>query len=279
MSDTSSLPRSILVTGAAGRLGSQVARHLGRALREGRIDRLRLLDIQPVEVTEEGIEVVQAQLAERTAAYNAAEGMKAIVHLAGIPIEGEWQDLIPANIAATAHLFDAAVAHGVDRVLLASSNHAVGLYPVTQRIDHNARGLADSRYGLTKLFGEELGRLYAHKTSLRSFCMRIGSCFPTVTAARQLMTYQSPADFVRLVEVGLRADYRFEIVYGISDVADGYWDNDNAFSLGYRPHDTPSDFITGEIDPTEYHYHGGPVAIDPLPGLKLHADRSLDAER
>lgn len=279
MSLTNPLPRSILVTGAAGRLGSQVARYLQTAVSQGLVDRLRLLDIQPVDMSGPGIEVVQAPLSEPDIAYAAAEGMNAIVHLAGIPIESEWQDLIPANIAATTHLYDAAVIHGVDRVLFASSNHAVGFYPVTQRIDHTAPGLADSRYGLTKLFGEELARLYALKTGLRSFCMRIGSCFDSVTATRQLKTYQSFDDFVRLVEVGLKADYRFEIVYGISDIADGYWDNTNALALGYVPRDLPADFVSPDLDPSEFPFHGGPVAADAMPGLSPRPGLSRDAER
>jgi uronate dehydrogenase len=279
MSATKPLPHSILVTGAAGQLGRQVANHLMQALHDGRIARLRLLDIQPIGMSGPGVDVVQTSLASRDAAFAAAEGMDAIVHLAGISTENEWENLVPANLAATAHLFDAAVAHGVGRVLFASSNHAVGFYPVTQRIDHTAPGLADSRYGLTKLFGEELARLYTAKSAVRGFCMRIGSCFPAATAARHMSAYLSFSDFIRLVEVGLTADYKFEIVYGISDIPDGYWDNTNAFRLGYEPRDKPADFVSGELDSTEHAFQGGSFATDPLPGLTLPSDRSRESGR
>lgn len=240
---------------------------------------MRLLDIVPIDPPAEGVETVVDTLASRDVAFAASEGIDAIIHLAGISTEGEWDALLPANLAATAHLFDAALANGVDRVLFASSNHAIGFYPVGQRIDHNAPGRADSRYGLTKLFGEELARLYATKTKLRGFCMRIGSCFPAATALRHMSTYQSFGDFLRLVEVGLTADYRFEIVYGVSDVPEGFWDNSNAFRLGYTPLDKPADFVAGALDRTSYAFQGGAFATDPLPGITPQPDRSPDSER
>lgn len=279
MPTTAPLPGSILVTGAAGQLGSQVTNYLCNALRNGEIEKLRLVDIAPIDVTMTKVETMVASLAESDAARAAAKGMDAIIHLAGISTENEWRNLVPSNLAATAHLFDAAVENGVDRILFASSNHAVGLYPVDQRIDHTAPGLPDSRYGLTKLFGEELARLYARKTPVRGFCMRIGSCFPEATAERHMSTYQSFADFIRLVTVGLTADYRFEIVYGMSDIDEGYWDNSNAFRLGYRPADQPESFRADEIDQTRYAFQGGSYATDALPGLTLPLDQSRDSER
>jgi uronate dehydrogenase len=278
MSDAKQLPRAILVTGAAGHLGQHVATYLSKALEERRFERLRLLDMKPIATSNSDVEVIQASLAERDAAFAAAEGMDAVVHFAGINTEGEWQALIPANLAACAHLWDAAAARGVDRILYASSNHAVGFYPSPEKIDHSAMPKPDSRYGITKAFGEELARLYAHKTPLRSFCMRIGSCFPSVTTERQLKTFQSYADLVRLVEVGLTADYRFEVVYGLSDIPDGYWDNANAFRLGYAPKDRPEDFASDPLDPDENSYQGGSIATAPLPPIRP-PDRSPDGAR
>ena len=278
MSDSDRLPRAILVTGAAGRLGTQVTNYLSKALSEGRIERLRLLDIQEMAKPHDRAEVMRASLADRGTAFAAVEGMDAVIHFAGISGEDEWEKLLPANIAACAHLWDAAVTHGTDRILFASSNHAVGMYPVSERIDHTAPPFADSRYGVAKAFTEEMARLYAHKTPLRSFCMRIGSSFPAVTATRHLKTFQSFDDLVRLVEVGLTADYRFEIVYGLSDIADGYWDNSNAFLLGYGPKDRPADFVSGTLNPHESPYQGGSMATDPLTGI-TPPGRSPDGAR
>lgn len=259
MRDSTGFPQAILVTGAAGNLGQVVAGHLSDRLRAGQIRHLRLADIRPIPPIE-GVEVVQTQISERDTAFALADGMDAIIHLSGIPTENEWQALIPANIAATAHLWDAAVAHGVDRVLLASSNHAVGMYPADQIIDHSAPALPDSRYGLTKAFGEQLAALYAAKTPVRGFAMRIGSSFQTANALRHLKTFQSHADFIRLIDIGLTADYRFEIVYGMSDNDGSFWDNANARRLGYAPQDRPADFMTDPVDETDYRFQGGSFA-------------------
>ncbi|MFD1798090.1 NAD-dependent epimerase/dehydratase family protein [Paracoccus aurantiacus] len=256
-------PQAILVTGAAGNLGRVVSDHLIEALRAGRISRLRLTDMQPLAEVE-GVETIQTQLTGREVAFDLAEGMDAIIHLSGIPVEGEWDALIPSNLAATAHLWDAAVAHGVDRILFASSNHAVGLYPVDEAIDHSAAPRPDSRYGLTKAFGEQLGALYAAKTPVRAFCMRIGTCAAAATARRHLQTYQSFDDFLRLIDTGLTADYRFEIVYGISDNEGSFWDNTNARRLGYAPQDKPADFMKEPVEQTDYRFQGGNFADAPL---------------
>lgn len=263
MIDSAGFPRSILVTGAAGNLGQVVAQHLTRRLRAGQISLLRLADIQPMPAVE-GVDIIQTPISERQTAFDLAQGVDAIVHLSGISTENEWEALIPANLAATAHLWDAAVAHGVDRILFASSNHAIGMYPVEETIDDTAPPRPDSRYGLTKAFGEQLGALYAAKTHVRCFAMRIGTSFPAATARRHLKTFQSHADFTRLIDTGLTADYRFEVVYGMSDNEDAFWDNANARRLGYCPQDHPADFMTEMTDSKEYRLQGGSFADAPL---------------
>jgi uronate dehydrogenase len=72
--------------------------------------------------------------------------------------------------------------------------------------------------------------------------MRIGSCFPEPIDERMLSTWLSYGDFCRLVEVGLSADYAYEVVYGVSANTRGWWDNSNAYRLGYRPQDDAETF-------------------------------------
>lgn len=258
------MPQAILVTGAAGNLGRSVAAHLAAGLTQGRITRLRLVDIAPLTAPAPEVECLHLSLSTAEAARQVTQGMDAVIHLAGIPIESDWDSLIPANLAGPAYLWDACVANGVDRVLFASSNHAIGMYPVDQRIDHTAPPRPDSRYGVTKAFGESLAALYAAKTPVRGFCMRIGSCFAQATAKRHLKTFQSLADFNRLIDVGLTADYRYEVVYGLSDIPDGYWDNANAHRLGYAPQDHPRDMMHPQPDPAEHACQGGSFVDLPL---------------
>lgn len=259
-----SLPPAILVTGAAGNLGRVVSNRLLAKLRQGNIQRLRLADIKAIDLDIPNVECIQTAIDSREAAVALTAGMDAVIHLAGVSVEDEWEALIPANLAAPAWLWEACVAQNVDRVLFASSNHAIGFYPVDTRIDHTAPALPDSRYGITKAFGEELARLYAAKTPVRGFCMRIGSCFAQPSALRHLKTFQTFDDFLRLIEVGLTADYRFEIVYGLSDILDGYWDNSNALRLGYAPQDQINLTPQMQNDRTEYQWQGGSFPLLPL---------------
>ncbi len=106
----------------------------------------------------------------------------------------------------------------------------------------------DGRYGVSKAFGEDLASLYAHKHGIKAFCMRIGSCFERPTNRRMLSTWLSFPDLERLVRVGLAADYLFEIVYGQSRNTRAFWDNSNAYRLGYDPQDNAEVFAAAVED-------------------------------
>jgi uronate dehydrogenase len=163
--------------------------------------------------------------------------MDAVIHLGGIANEAGWPDLLQANIAGVINIYEGARRAGVERVIFASSNHATGMYPIHRTLSHETSPRPDSRYGLTKAFGEDVAALYAYKHGIRSLCLRIGSCQPKPDNRRALSTWQSYADFVRLVQVGLSADYVHEIVYGVSRNARSWWDNSAAYRLGYDPQD------------------------------------------
>jgi uronate dehydrogenase len=223
----------ILVTGGAGRLG----RALREALR-GDYGLLRLSDVQEMAPARPGEETVRCDLADTEGVAALCEGIDAVVHLGGHPREADWPTMERANILGSINLWEGARRHGVDRVIYASSNHAVGLYRRGARLDHTTPARPDSRYGLTKAFGEDLAALYAYKWGVRGFCMRIGTCFPEPMNERSLHTWQSYGDFARMVRAGLTADYVHEVVYGVSDNADPWWDNSRARELGYVPVDS-----------------------------------------
>lgn len=114
-------PRTVLLTGAAGGLGT-----LMRGLLPGHGHRLRLLDLLPVEGEPDAI---TADLADRAALREAVRGVDAIIHLAGISLEASFDKILKANIEGTYNLYEAAREEGVRRVVFASSNHAVGFTP------------------------------------------------------------------------------------------------------------------------------------------------------
>jgi uronate dehydrogenase len=227
----------LLITGAAGALGSDLRRRFA-----GQFPIVRLSDVAPMGPAGAGEEVMPCDLADAAATAALCRDVDAIVHLGGVSREADWPRIMAANIQGAVNLWEGARMAGVDRVLFASSNHAIGLYRRSQTIDHTAPPRPDSRYGLSKAFGEDTANLYAYKHGVRGFCMRIGSCFPKVTNARALSTWLSYPDFERLVRVGLTADYVFEIVYGVSRNTRSWWNNANAYRLGYDPQDNAEDF-------------------------------------
>ena len=101
----------------------------------------------------------------------------------------------------------------------------------------------DSRYGVSKAFGEAVGALYADKHGLRVTCLRIGNVGDAPLDKRRLSIWLKPEDLVQLIRIGLEhPDIRFEIFYGASDNAAGWWDNSNARRFGYKPRQAPEDF-------------------------------------
>lgn len=248
----------VLVTGAAGNLGRTVRQGLA-----GEYELIRLTDIAEMAPAGSGEEVITCELADADGVAALCEGIDAIVHFGGQPNEADWKTVKSANIDGAINLWEGARMHGVDRIIFASSNHAIGLYRRETRLDHTSPARPDTRYGLSKAFGEDIASLYAYKWGVKGFCMRIGSCFPAPTNERALHTWQSYGDIVRLVRTGLTADYVYEIVYGVSDNPEAWWDNTRARELGYDPQDSAENWRDkvadiGPQDEIDGAFQGGP---------------------
>jgi uronate dehydrogenase len=229
--------KRILITGAAGGVASQI-RPLLRAEY-----RLRLSDRRPVPDPTPDEEVAVADLGDIEALRRAIDGVDGIVHLGGYAVETDWDTIHAANIVGCYNLFEAARLEGVKRIVFASSNHAVGFYPRAETIGIDAPVRPDSRYGLSKVFGEAVGALYAHKYGAEVLSVRIGNVTAEPLDRRKLAIWQSPRDFVQLIRIGLeRPGIRHEIVYGVSDNRRSWWDNRNAYRLGYKPQDRSEDY-------------------------------------
>ena len=224
--------KTILITGAAGDVGSHLRRELA-----GKYN-LLLSDIKPVSALAAGEKFLRGDVARIADMLRITKGVDAIVHLGGFSVEGPWQVILRANIVGCYNLFEAARRNGVKRVLFASSNHATGFYKRDEKIDHRVYPKPDSRYGVSKAFGEQIGSLYADKYGMEVFCMRIGNVTVAPPDKRRLSNWISPRDFARLVSVGIdNPNISFEIVYGVSDNKRSWYDNSNAHRLGYQPQD------------------------------------------
>jgi uronate dehydrogenase len=223
--------KTVLITGATGDVGNHLSRELA-----GRY-KLRLSDRRPLKPPK-GQTFVKADIAKMADALRITKGVDAIVHLGGYSVEGPWESILQANIIGCYNVFEAARRNGVKRVLFPTSNHAVGFYRRDQTIDHRVYPKPDSRYGVSKVFGEALGSLYADKHGMEVFMMRIGNVNPVPIDKRRLSIWLSPRDLAQLVSIGIEhPDIKFEIVYGISRNKRAWYDNSNAFRLGYRPQD------------------------------------------
>ncbi|MDI6024715.1 NAD(P)-dependent oxidoreductase [Corticibacterium sp. UT-5YL-CI-8] len=238
--------KRILLTGAAGVIGSDLRRWL--------VDqRASLLssDVRPFEPLGGNEEIVIGDLCDAGFASRLCEGVDAIIHMAGRAKEGQWTDLTGPNIMAATHLWDAAHTHGVERIVFGSSNHVVGFYRPDEKISNDDPQRPDSRYAITKAFGEHLASVYAYKFGLKAFCIRIGSYRPEPISRRELSTWISPRDLAALVEIGLNADYVFETVFGISANKRAWCDNARAHELGYQPRDDAEVFAARFADSPE----------------------------
>ena len=227
----------LIVTGAAGGIGTALA---------GRLDHLAdevvRSDLEDVETA--GREVSRpCDITDLDALRALLRGGGDVLHFGGQSVEAGFARIRDANLVGAYNLYEAARLEGVRRVLFASSNHAIGFHERTTRLDAHSPTRPDSLYGLSKVFGEGVARLYFDKFGVESLVLRIGSCFPEPKDLRMLATWMSVEDMVRLIERMVRAPrLGCPIVYGASDNAETWWDNAETRYLGWVPRDSSERF-------------------------------------
>ncbi|WP_067435251.1 NAD-dependent epimerase/dehydratase family protein [Nocardioides jensenii] len=253
----------VLLTGAAGSIGQVVTL--------GLIDRgheIVGLDRLPAPDGFEGAWHT-ADCADPDAVLDAfaAQPLDAVVHLAGHPDEAGLTDSLTSHVVTTAALLDAMLAHQVDRIVYASSNHAVGRTPRRDLVSDDALPRPDTFYGVGKVAAEALLHLYADRYGIDAVACRIGSFLPEPTTVRNLSTWLSHDDGVRMVEAALTATAPgFAVLYGISANTRAWWDLAPGRALGYEPQDDAehwADRIAGRPeDDAEAAHVGGPFALE-----------------
>ncbi len=230
--------KHLLLTGASGNLGRMLTKRLAH-----KGYRLRLSDIEAFPDTlPEGAEFVRADLADAAAVADLVRDTDAVLHFGGISIEKPYDVIATSNLLGVTHIFEAARAQK-QRIIFASSNHTIGFYARDQVLDVENAYRPDGYYGLSKAYGELLGRMMFDKHGIESVHMRIGSCLPEPTEARHLATWLSHDDLVRLVSAAVEApETQFAVVWGISANAERWWQNDDGPRIGYQPQDDASRF-------------------------------------
>ncbi|WP_339038281.1 NAD(P)-dependent oxidoreductase [Bradyrhizobium symbiodeficiens] len=251
----------ILMTGASGGIGTRLRKLLPPIYPD-----LVLSDIKPPADLGANEQFKAADLADLAQCEAICEGVDGIIHFGGYSVEGSWDHILQANIIGGYNLFEAAYRKGVKRVVFASSNHAVGFYPRHHKIGTDVTARPDSRYGVSKVFGEAVGALYADKHGLKVTCLRIGNFGDMPLDQRRLSIWLKPDDLVQLCRIGLEhPDIHFEVFYGASLNERAWWDNHRAYEFGYRPTGRSEDHVAHAMaeqaklkpDPVGDYFQGG----------------------
>jgi nucleoside-diphosphate-sugar epimerase len=245
--------------------------------REDRL--LRLADIVDIDDVQPGEEVTNIDMLDPEAVAKACQDASAVLHLAGISGEAPFDDVLQVNVIGTHNLLRGAVDAGVERVILASSNHAVGFYSRSD-IPDGADGLPDhllprpdSFYGWSKAAIEALAALYHHRFGLNITVLRIGSCFAEPGDTRALATWLAPTDAARLIEAALaHPEPGHRLMWGVSDNTRRWWSMAEAEAIGYQSVEDAEQFAPDRVarfgEPDHSHpVHdlvGGAYCISPL---------------
>jgi uronate dehydrogenase len=223
----------VVLTGAAGKAAA-----LLRPLLAQRGYRLRLVDRVAIADAAQNEETVQADLEDLGGMCAALRGARAVVHLGGVSQEADFEAIARANLRGTYHLLEAARLERVERVVIASTGHVNGCYRRDVRLDAASPVRPDTLYAASKVFAEVAAREYARAFGLRVLCIRIGHVVERPEEQPDASIWISPRDLAQLVDIGLTRDgLRYEIVYGISNNSDAWWENGAARALGYAPAD------------------------------------------
>jgi len=237
--------KRIAITGGAGNIATQL-----RGFMRSEVEHIRLIDIRPAADLASNESYFEGDLADAGAMHAALEGMDSVIHLGGLPREFDIAHMTPTNILGTYNVYEAARANGTNRVVFASSNHATGFYPRSQTITPLDIPRPDTRYGLSKCWGEMVAGFYYDKAGIRTLSIRIGNAGPYPNSERAAAIWISPRDLYQLVKIGLtHPDIAAAVVYGMSKNDAGWWKDELAERLGYRPQDFTRDHL--KLEPVE----------------------------
>ena len=245
----------VLVTGLSGLIGRALRKQI-----EGRVE-LSAVNRSAVD----GLPCHRADIVDLEAIAHAFEGVDTVVHLAADATSPNppWSSILNNNVTGTYNVYEAARRAKVKRVVFASSGATVAGVesdpPYRDLVAGRYDGLTSwpmvthlspvkpaALYGVSKVWGEVLGRQYADVHGLSVICVRIGRVHAQdrPLSAREFSVWCSQRDIVRLLErcLDAPATLRYEIVFGNSRNKWGYRDLEHTREvLGWEPVDAAED--------------------------------------
>ena len=234
--------RTVLVTGAAGNIGSYFAEHSHK-----RYDlRLNVREVdEDAKKIEKFGEIVVGDITDLERMKELCAGIDTVLHLAANPSPNTpWHDALNVNIVGTYNVFVAAKAAGCRRVIYASSIHAVSGYPADVQVKTSEPVNPGDLYGVSKCFGEALARYMAEQEGISAIALRIGAFQPREAAEKEsglsmLDAFVSQRDLNHLIECCIDVEnLKFAILHGLSDNRFKRLDiSDARVLVGYRPQD------------------------------------------
>lgn len=233
-------PSRILLTGAAGIVGTAL-----RPILRTQYESLVLTDLVEITDLAANERFHHADLQDLAALEALCGQVDAIIHLGGmVGASYRFEDVLGPNVIGAHNVFEAAVRQRVKRVVYASSHHVVGFAPRGTHLDHQSAPRPNGEYALSKAFGEAAASYYADKFGLEVLTIRIGYIGDDVSKERRLHTWVSARDLAQLIRIGLtHPGLHHEVVYGVSEVPEPFFDNQNATQLGYMPQDRALDHV------------------------------------
>ena len=256
--------KPILLTGASGALGRMLTRELAA---QGLT--LRLTDIAPFpDALPPGTPFTRCDLNDGVTVLRLAEGCGAILHFGGVSVEQPFEDILGPNLRGLHHIYEAARREKA-RVVFASSNHTIGFHEQGRSLDLDCEFRPDGFYGLSKAYGELMGRLYWDKHGVENANLRIGTCLPEPVDARAIATWLSYPDLARLIQACLVAPrVGHAVVWGASANPASWWAKDHRERIGWAPLDSAELWrasLGAKLHPSEVarrHQGGGFCAQD-----------------
>jgi len=260
----------VALSGAGGNIG----RFLRPALLQRGVDLRSAGGIDALQPLHEGEDIMSGDLRDPDVVDRLLEGVDVLIHLAGTSVERPLPEIIQNNLVALYEVYEGARRHKVRRVIFASSNHAFGMHSVKDKLKLDAPFRPDGLYGLSKVWGEAMARMYWDKHGIEGISVRIGTAFARPPADfRQLSTWFGAEDMVHLMMQCISvAEIGYMAVWGVSNNTRSYWDNAGAEKLGFAPKQNSEEFAAdilkqpNPLDPIAQQYQGGGfVTVDFTP--------------